>query len=129
MRRFGAYTWVLVLYILLILFSWTAYAQATPPVESTGTIPERIAVWLLVQPAVITLVVNAIKGVKWVSDHPKAAAAILNTLGILAGNYLFGVLPGGALATFLQAVATSFGSSGFYEWSKGPISIVIPPKS
>lgn len=114
---------------ILAVFAWVslAYAQALP--ISDDNIIERVLLWILGQSTVITLIVNALKRNPWVASHPKATAAILNTVTALAAIYGVGVLPGGTLVTFLEAVSAAFASVGFYEYAVKPgISIVIPPK-
>jgi hypothetical protein len=88
-----------------------------------------ILLWVLAQSSTVSLVVNALKSNPWVRAHPKLTAAVLNLAVALAEIYGVHILPGGALVTFLAAVASQFGASGFYETVLKPgVTFVKPPR-
>ena len=104
-----------------------AYAQL---LGGGQNLPLALVLWILGQSATVSLVVTALKNNPWVRGHPKLTAAGLNVAVALAEIYFVNVLPGGALVTFLTALAAQFGASGFYENVIQPgLTIVMPPKT
>lgn len=124
--------WLLLIVGIMLIYAAAAAAAAGASTEGAGGL-ERLAAWVLGQSAVVTLIVNALKGHPWVRSHPKAVSNILNTLAVLAADFLFGLIPGqgldAVLADLMTAVAAGFASSGWYEQVVKPgVTIVMPPK-
>ena len=94
-------------------------------------IPLALFLWLLGQPGLVAAIVNYLKKNPFVMAHPKLVATLLNALGIIVADLLFGKLPGNildAVTAFLTLLAQSFASTGFYEYTKGAIKITVPPQ-
>ncbi len=89
-------------------------------------IPQAVILWLLAQPAFITVVVNWLKSNPWIGSHPRETAAILNFLATtVLGSLLYMTVPAtlrDPLSGLLTAVATGLTqgllSTGLYEWIK-----------
>ncbi len=77
----------------------------------------QLLLFLLGQGAVVSMVVDALKRVDWVSRHPKLAAAILNAVATAVATLATG-LPT-EVVDFVLAVAAAFAASvGFYQVKK-----------
>ncbi len=77
----------------------------------------QLLLYLLGQGAVVSMVVDALKRVEWVSRHPKLTAAILNAIAVAVTSLALG-LPT-PIVDFILAVAAAFAASvGFYQVKK-----------
>ena len=93
-----------------------------------------VFLWILAQPGIITLAVNKLKSIVWVSTHPKETAAILNFIAsTVIGSLFYMYLPlevNNAIVAFLTALATAITGSllspGYYEWIKPATTVPKP---
>ena len=81
-----------------------------------------LLLWLLGQGVVVSQVVDLLKRLPFVANHPKLVAGILNLLAVLAASYLNIAGLGEALSGFLLAIiaglASAAASVASYELKK-----------
>ncbi len=81
----------------------------------------QLLLYLLGQGAVVSMVVDALKKIEWVSKHPKLAAAILNTIAVAVATLALG-LPVQFVDFILEVAAAFAASVGFYQVKKDALS-------